>query len=250
MKTVQTTERSTPRKLADSSIVVKQPIYYLGGTLTSAAIGNVAYAVAYGLEDLFDFGERVLDEFMRLRGVADVRGSNLVDVRKSCHEFIEGMVYVKSLSKNGFDDNYPYRIKIKNLVTREVPDVMHQISFYNLDVECPCPRAYCVTTCRAPVNQREQFGDFKTLKSVPGPFIATDLCKHSWVALNHLVIFYDTADFGLFGLTEHTTGVISEFVKEVVRNGYNERKMPEYKLNEKYEMLAHELFDNAIRGRF
>lgn len=242
-------ERSSPRKLTDSSTSIIKPEsgYYICGGITSKVDGDILYAVWDGLHELYEpeFTLRQLKNYLKKRKLPDPEGENLIDTRRSCHEGLEGVVFVKGLSldRGTWEDDTWYKVTAKGLTTDENKEEQLK-TLRNIIISCGCDRQTWQGICRAPAYQRRSFGDYRTAEDNPSPFVDSPLHHHPTIALDFLTIRFGTYNMEIFGFTPHSIEIGKEFIKRASR--HNTLRAPNYIINQAYRDLQYRLFRPII----
>lgn len=242
--------RSAPRKLTDSSVSILKPDsgYYTSGGIAGKTDGDVLYAVWSGLHELYEpeFTLKKLKNYLEKRKLPDPEGKDLVDIQRSCHKGLEGVVLVKGLdlgSRGTWEDDTWYKVTAKGLTTDESEEERLK-TLRNIIISCSCDRQTWQGICRAPAYQRRSFGDYRKAEDNPSPFVDSTTHDHITIGINHLVIHWGTYDMEIFGYTPHAISVGKEFIKNVL--GHQTFRAPNYIINQAYGHLQWILYKPII----
>lgn len=234
-------ELSPSRKLINTSFVIqKDDGYYTLVDVMNRVDSAVLFTVSYNLYDNFpSLSESSLKRYLKLRGLPDPNGFEIVDSKNSCYENTESIVFVRALTKKRWVNKEFDQVSINNLVSSNASRKEIAKSLKNLKVKCGCKISNFHSICRPSEYQRQIFRDERRHTDIPGSFIDTVFCKHAFLSLDWLKAFYNTADFGI-GPTPHVYNISETVVKDVLKY---KSKLPNYRLNTLYRDLLFRMYE-------
>jgi hypothetical protein len=233
-------EKSPSRKLINTSFVfLKDDGYYTLVDVMNRVDSAVLFTISYNLYGNFpNLSESSLKRYLKLRGLPDPNGFEIVDAKNSCYENTESVVFVRALTKKRWENREFDQVTINNLILNSTSREEKVRSLKNLKIKCGCKISNFNNVCRPSEYQRQIFRDERKHTDVPGSFIDTVFCKHGFISLDWLRVFYNTADFGI-GPNPHIYNVCENVIKDVLKY---KSKFPNYRLNTLYRDLLFRMY--------
>ena len=243
-------ESTAVRKSVDAMTSMLKPSsgYYTAGGITGKVDGDVLYAVWDGLAELYEpeLSLNKLKKYLKIRKLPDPEGRELVNTKRSCHEGLEAVIFVKGLSlarsRPTWENNTWYKVQLNNLTADDSPEEKLK-TLRNIKISCSCDGHIWHGICRPPAYQRRLFGDYRSAKDNPSPFIDSTIHGHSSIAFNYAAVRLGTYDMGIFGYTPHALGIGKKFIKGVLDHNV---ELPDYRINRAYGDLQYDLFKPVI----
>jgi len=233
-------EPSSPRRQLDASYV--WPVlkhYYAAVGIMTVLDTSVASVLSMGAPRTFyDISWKKLQNYARLRKMANTFNRDIVDGSASCYSGVEGAFRVRALDRKRWAKGIYYNVSVRNLVPETSPHKRIMESLDNFDASCDCPDSFYKRICRAPFKKILMFGDRRTFKSIPGAFVNSPLCKHVLVGLSWSHFVYGTASFGIFGPSEEVIRATEPLILRFLRE---KPKLPDYQLNLKLQQDKSEI---------
>ncbi len=230
---------STPKKLVETShIWQKADRSYAAADLTSRINSALLYYMSLNtVPSEIDEGE--VRKYLSLRLLPDTTGIDLVDEHRSRFSGTGGVVHVRALSKKRWENEVYNQVVIRNLAMQSDDMPRKARSILNLDVSCTCPRSTLELSCTVSPYERELWSDYRIATDIPGPYVDTVLCRHAFIALDHLSIFHGTADFGIHSYSSH----VIEFNRYVANYSVQKRlKVADYRMNQTFNDISQLLY--------
>jgi hypothetical protein len=161
------------------------------------------------------FSFEALEEYLGYRKIPNVHNINLIDWNKSRFFGTAGTLYVRSLDPKDWKKEKYYELIVANLVPKNSPVEKIGESLRNLNADCECPIHKKLMTYTVLPHQMRMFDDNRKPSDVPAPLVRT-ICKHGILGLNELSSKHGTADFGVFGPTQHVIEATFPLIDEIL----------------------------------
>jgi hypothetical protein len=141
------------------------------------------------------------------------------------NDTLKGTFYIKSRSG---DKKTRHRVRVSDVVKKDTTEERKALSLRSMNLLCDCPSAHYQLFVNVPLFLRKPYGDERRWDSVPSPHVSIPMDTHAVACMDWLVEENGAEDFGIFGLSEHTTEIVKHAVLEALDKNVRENNLSRY----------------------